>query len=74
MHRVGTDVATTTFEFNFDNHQVVDMFKVITDCVLGEPGVTAANDKISSGTEANLACDMTWQEKVAIAPTYINLY
>lgn len=73
MYGVGPDVATAAFNFDLDHHQVVDMVKVFTDCLFGESRVAATNDKIPSGTETNLACDMAWQDKLAIVPAYIDL-
>lgn len=60
MHGIGTNVATATFDLDLDDHQVVNMLKVVANCFLGESGITAANDKIPGGTYANFACNMAW--------------
>lgn len=73
MYRVGPNVATATFNFDLDHHQIVNVFKIFTNCLFGESRVAATNNKIPSRSETNLACDMAWQDKLAIVPTYINL-
>lgn len=73
MHGIGTNVATATLDFDLNDYQIVDMFKIFADSVFGEPGVTATNDKIPSRTEANLAGNVARQDELAIVPTYINL-
>lgn len=73
MYGVGTDVAAATFDIDLDDHQIVDMFKILADGLFSEPGITTANDKIASSTEGNLVRDMAWQDELAIAPTYFYL-
>lgn len=60
MHGVGADVATATFDLDLDDHQVVDMLKVVADRFLCESGITSADDQIPGGTSTNFACNMTW--------------
>lgn len=73
MYGVGTNVATATFHLHFDDHQVVNVLEILADCLLSEPRVTTANNKIPSGTETDFACNMAWQDELAIIPTHINL-
>lgn len=74
MDRVGLDITTRTNEFDLDDHQVVDMFKVIANAVYRVVWVASAYYYVSRSTLGNFAGNMTCKMEVSIGPLDENLY
>lgn len=68
MDRISLDVAGTTNELDLDDHQVVDVFKVISNTVFSVDGITSADDQVSSSPLRDLTSDMTSEMEVPISP------
>lgn len=66
-------MTTATHELHLDNNQVVNMLQIIPYGSFCEPRIAVANDEVASGTYANLAGNVTRQDKLAVVPADFNL-
>ena len=58
---------------NLDHHQVVNMFQVIANHLLGVSGAAIVDDKVPRGPNSNLVSNMAWEDKLSIVPANLNL-
>ena len=59
VYRIGRYASIATIEGNFNDSQIVDVLKVITNGRLGVLGTRVADDQVPSGSDTNLVRDMT---------------
>ena len=60
MNGIQTDVTISAREFNFDNSEVVNVVKILSDTIFGEFGAAPADDQIAGGSLGYLPSDMAW--------------
>lgn len=73
MDRVRADKAITPNELYANSYEVVDVFKIIADSLLGDVGITITNNQVPACTLANLVCEMRGEDVLTIIPSNINL-
>lgn len=73
VNRIGPDVAAPAQKLHLDDDQVVDVLEIVPDGSLREARIATADHKVASGSNANLASDVTRQGELTIVPSDINL-
>lgn len=73
MDRVGADVALIPEKLNLEDVEIVNMRKICPNALLSEVGIPVADDKVASGTPADLVADMRCKNKLLLVPLYGDL-
>lgn len=50
------------------------MIEILTNAVFRDPRITAAEDEVPGGANADLAGYMTRQDELAVIPSYVDLF
>jgi len=73
VDRIRLDEAVSTIEVYSKHCQIVDVFQVFPDTLLGMARVASTNHQIPSRAVADLVGNMPRQNELAIAPFKLNL-
>jgi hypothetical protein len=66
-------MAIARDEFSPDDDELVDVFQILPDFILVQPGIAAANGQVSAGSELDPLGKLIWKVNLSIVPRDFNL-
>jgi hypothetical protein len=66
-------VCVSVVEVDFDHNEIMNVGKVISDLLFGDPTGHAACDEVSRCTSDDLVRDVGWDVELTISPAELKL-
>ena len=73
VYRVCADTAVGALKLDLDHYEVVNVGQIFANTFFCMSRVAATKHQIASRSNANLVCDVTGEDEVAVGPADLNL-